>query len=389
MWQDVHESDDDQDADLGAQLRSPDYASPQSSGVERVERDSSPPFQRCLQRCERFGILYPSRRCPSHFAQFFWSHWLALTDEGEDKFPSPRQRHIISREQLAELSFDLPPGSDFSKPHEETDLDPNAPLLQPPAVILNASHGSRKSLLASECSTIPGKDSESAEFYTAQCVRVGQSTSSSGVRIINILRQSWLSAKPRSATRTTSSPFLVGKQLTDNELEAGRILNSQLRSEMGYRHGARPSSASTRSGNTVFYDAQSCEDMSSTPSPIPPPPQATTSTGHSGHAGPSPLFAEPLHASDEGEVLPECDPSPTGRSQARRCDWLSGCANPITCLTFALASGERLPPPPGLGVSEPSPVAAPSSDFGVTINIELLEEEPPAAGESWRQIAQD
>jgi len=32
MWQDVYESDDDQDADLGAQLRSPDYTSPQSSG---------------------------------------------------------------------------------------------------------------------------------------------------------------------------------------------------------------------------------------------------------------------------------------------------------------------------------------------------------------------
>jgi len=68
--------------------------------------------------------------------------------------------------------------------------------------------------------------------------------------------------------RTTSSPFLVGRQLTD---EAGRSLNAQLCSETGYRHGALPisgvstlSSAPARSGNTVFYDAQPRKDLSST-----------------------------------------------------------------------------------------------------------------------------
>jgi hypothetical protein len=54
----------------------------------------------------------------------------------------------------------------------------------------------------------------------------------------------------------------------------------------------------------------------------------------------------------------------------------------------ASASGERLPPSPGLGGSEPFPATASSSDVGVTINLELLEEEPPAAGESWGRMAQ-
>jgi hypothetical protein len=35
MWHDVRRGDDDQDVDLDAQLRSPDYTSPQSSGDER------------------------------------------------------------------------------------------------------------------------------------------------------------------------------------------------------------------------------------------------------------------------------------------------------------------------------------------------------------------
>src|SRR5579863_2754486 len=83
-----------------------------------------------------------------------------------------------------------------------------------------------------------------------------------------------------------------------NEQEAGRSLNAQLRSEMGYHYGARPisgvsalSSASARSGNTVFYDAQSREDLSPTPSPVPPLPQGTASTGCSGPVGPSPCLS--------------------------------------------------------------------------------------------------
>lgn len=394
MWQDVHESDDDQDADLGAQLRSPDYASPQSSGDERDSflRRSRGASHGARDSTSSARLVEAPRTSGDSSGPI----GVALAKRGEDKVPSPRRRHIISPEKLAELSSDLPPASDFSKHHEETDFDPNTPLLQPPTVVLNASHGSRRSLLASERSMTPGNDPESALFYTAQRVQVGQSSSSSGIGIGNILRRSWLNPKPRSATPTTSSPSLVGRQLTDNELEAGRNLNTQLRSEMGYRHGARPisgvsalSSASARSGNTVFYDAQSREDLSSTPPPVPPLPQGTASTGRSGPVGPSPLSAEPLRASDESEELPEYDPSPPGA--LRPDDGVDYLDVPIPRPTspFASASsGKRLPPPPGLSITEASPAAAPSSNVGVTINLELLEEEPPAAGASWRQMAQ-
>jgi len=393
MWEDVHESDDDQDADLGAQLRSPDYASPQSSGDERDtflrrSRGASNGARDSASSARLVDAPRTSRDSSGPIG-------VALADEGKNKVSSPRRRHIISREQLAELSSDLPPTSDFSKPHEETDLDPNTPLLQPPTVVLNPSHGSRRSLLASERSMTPGNDPESAQFYTAQRVQVNQSSSSSGIGIGNILRRSWLNPKSRSATPTTSSPSLVGRQLTDNELEAGRSLNTQLRSEMGYRHGARPISgesalslASARSGNTVFYDAPSREDLSSTPSPVPPLPQGTASTGRSGPVGPSPLSAEPLRASDEGEELPEYDPSPPGALRPDDAvDYLDVPIPRPTSPFASASSGKRLPPPPGLGISEPSPAAAPSSDVGVTINFDLLEEEPPAAGESWSQMA--
>ena len=82
---------------------------------------------------------------------------IALADEGKDNVSSPGRRHIISREQLAKMASDLSP---TFPSHEETDLDPKTPLLQPPTVVLNASHGSRKSLLASERSMTPGNGPE-------------------------------------------------------------------------------------------------------------------------------------------------------------------------------------------------------------------------------------
>ena len=84
------------------------------------------------------------------------------------------------------------------------------------------------------------------------------------------------------------SPRFVSRQLTDNELEAGRNLNVQLRSELGYRDavltisGASMISSGSGSGNTVFYDAQSREDLASTPSPITTLPQGMSSTSRSG-----------------------------------------------------------------------------------------------------------
>jgi hypothetical protein len=402
QWHDVHANDDDHDVDLGAQLQSPDEASPQSSGDERDAflrrtrgasngaRDSSP-YARFVD-------------APRASQDSSGPVGVALAESSKAKVPSPGQRHIISREQLEEVSSGLLMGSDLPRSQEEVDHGPDVPLLRPRPLNLNLPLDSRKSLLASERSMTPGNDPESAQLYTAQRVQVGQSTPSSpgstwteGIGIPNILRRSWLNPKPRSATPTTSSPVsLVARQLTDTELEAGRTLNASLRSEMGYRNGARPisgvsalSTGSARSGNTIFYDAQSRDDLSPSPSSAPPIPQGTASTGRTGPVGPSPLSGEPLRASEEGEEPPAYEPSAPGvRESDDAVDYLD-VPIPRPVSPFASASStKRLSMPPGLGGLGSLSTTAPSSDVGRTINVEFLEEAPPAAGASWRQIAQ-
>jgi hypothetical protein len=390
QWHNVRRSDDDQDADLDAQLRSPGEASAQSSGDER---DAF--LRRSGDAAHGTGDPAPSARlidAPRTSRDSSGPIGVALATGSKPSIPYPGQRHIISREQLAKAS------------PEEMDLGPESPLLAPPPV--NISHGSRKSLLASERSMTPGNDPESALLYTAQRVQVGSSQSSSpgtpwseAIGVPNILRRSWLNPRRRSGTPTSSSPMssVVGRQLTDNELEAGRSLNSQLRSEMGYRDGARPvsgvsafSAASARSGNTLFYDAQSREDLSSTlpPPPVPPLPQGMASTSRGGPAGPSPLSAEPFRASEESEQLPAYEPQTSdGHDPDDAVDYLD-VPIPRPASPFAsVSSTARLSPPPGLNVPDSSLAPAPSPHVSDAIHVGLLEEEPPAAGESWRQIA--
>jgi len=383
MWHDVAE--DDHDADLDAQLRSPGDASPQSSGDEREAflRRSGEASNGARDATSAPRLVDAPRT--SHDSSGPIGVALALGSKAS--IPSPEK---TSREQLSEKPSASHPSADKSP--EEVDIGPDSPLLPPPPI--NVSHGSRRSLLASERSMTPGNDPESALLYTAQRVNVAPSTPwTSGIGIPNILRRSWLNPKTRSTTPTTSSPqsSLVGRQLTDSELEAGRSLNTQLRAEMGYRDGPRPisglsafSTGSARSGNTVFYDAQSREDLSATPLPVPPLPQGTASTGRN---GPSPLSGEPLRASGEGEEPPAYEPNPPdNRKPDEAVDYLDvpvpRPASPFT----SVSSIKRLPPPPGLGAQASTSVAVPSSD--IAINIEMLEEPPPAAGESWRQIAQ-
>lgn len=378
MWHDVRRGDDDQDADLDAQLRSPDDASPQTSGDERdafLRRSRDPPHgARAATPITRLADA------PRSSPDLSGPVGVALASASKPSDPSPGHRHIIPRKQLAEPSFP-----------EEAEPGPDSPLLPPPAVNLDVSHGSRKSMLASERSMTPGNDPESALLYTAQRVQVGKSAQSSGwaegIGMPNILRRSWLNPTRRAGTPSTPSQksSFVGRQLTDSELEAGR----NLRAELGYRDAVRPisgvsmmSSGSAKSGNTVFYDAQSREDLASTPPPVP---QSPIATSRNGAAGPSPLSAEPLRAASESEEPPVYQPGSRNPDD----DVVDHLDVPVPrpALPFAsFSSTNRLPPPPGLGVVDPAVV--PSSDISDAINIELLEEAPPGAGESWRQMAQ-
>ncbi|KAH9010087.1 hypothetical protein EDB83DRAFT_2530929 [Lactarius deliciosus] len=415
MWHDVHRNDYDPDADIDAQLRSPgEEGSPMVSGDERdafLRRSGDPPDD--SRNGEPTARLVDAPRSsqdssgrPIGIALAAGAGAAMAQPPFGYKSPRPsdtsdRGRHIISPEKLAEVPVS-PPSP------EEAELGPDAPLLPPPAFNLNVSHSSRKSLLPSERSMTPGNDPESALLYTAQRVRVGKNAvpSSSGtswpeaIGISSILRRSWLSPRTRSATPTTTpstKSSLLARQLTDNELEAGRSLNAQLHAEMGYRDGARPvsgvsglSTGSARSGNTVFYDAQSRDDVSFTPPPVPPLPQGTASTGR---AASSPLSAEPMRAHDESEQPPAYDPTPPGSSKRDElADYLDAPV-PRPASPFAsVSSAKGMSPPPGLSLPNPhvwrDSATSPSTNTSGGIDIDLLEEAPPAAGASWRQMAQ-
>ena len=392
MWHDVRRGEDDQEADLDAQLRSPGDASPQSSGDERdafLRRsgDASHSTRAAAPTARLVDVPRSSHESGAPTS-------VALASGSRASAPSPGPRHIIPPKQLAEA---VSP--------DETEPGPDAPLLPPPAVNPDASHGSRRSLLPSERSMTPGNDPESALVYTAQRVQVGTSVQSSpgstwaeGIGVPSILRRSWLNPRRRSGTATTPSQksSFVGRQLTDSELEAGRVLNVHLRSDLGYRDAVRPisgvsmmSSGSARSGNTIFYDAQSREDLASAPSsPVPPLVQGMASTSRT--AGPSPLSAAPIRAPSQSEESPVHRPNqPDGpKPHDDAADYLDAPV-PRPASPFAsVSSANRLPSPLGFGGPYPDYVAVPSSDISDAINVELLEEEPPAAGVNWRQIAQ-
>jgi hypothetical protein len=419
MWHDIHRNDYDPDADLDAQLRSPNEGSPVGSGDERdafLRRSgdtpggprNGEPTARLIDapRSSQDSAGRPIGIALTSGASVAMASSAYGRKSSRISTASDGARHVISREQLAQAPVS-PPSPDFPKSPEEAELGPNAPLLPPPAFNLNVSHGSRKSLLNSERSMTPGNDPESAMLYTAQRVRVDKNavpSSSSGtswpdaIGIPSILRRSWLSPKPRSNTPTTLSTksSLLARGLTDNELEAGRSLNAQLRTEMGYRDGPRPisgasglSTGSARSGNTLFYDAQSREDVASTPPPVPPLPQGATSTGRSGptpaHAASSPLSGEPIRAPDDSELPPAYEPTASGSSKKDELGDLLDAPVPRPASPFAsVSSAKAWSPPPGLVLSHPA--STPNTPGG--IDIDLLEEAPPAAGESWRQLAQ-
>ncbi|KAI0261169.1 hypothetical protein BC834DRAFT_972946 [Gloeopeniophorella convolvens] len=423
MWHDVERPDDDREADLGTELRSPGEGSPRGSGDEHdpfLRPSSDAPGAKEGEPSARLVDAPPASRDstgPIGIALTAGTGTASTRPWGFKSTPTSTsnvtERHIISRDQLSEMYPRSPQSPGFPGSPEDTEPGPDAPLLPPPTVNANISHGSRKSLMPSERSMTPGNDPESARLYTAQRVHVGRSpqASSSGshspwpeaIGIPSILRRSWLNPRTRPTTPSSVSPqsSFASRPLTDNELEAGRSL-TPLRTEMGYRDGLRPisgvsglSTGSGRSGNTVFFDAQSGEDLAQSPPPVPPLPQGTASTGRSGVSGPSPLSAQPIRASSESDHPPAYEPIPSNASKAEEAIDFLDMPVPRPASPFASVSStstsNKLPPPPGLGLPVPHvwrDSASDPSDVSGAINIEFLEDAPPEAGEGWRQIAQ-
>jgi len=100
MWDDVRRGEDDQDADLDAQLCSPGDASPQSS---RDEHDAfcvaAEPLRRAAAPTARLVDVPPSsRESPGPIG-------VALASGSKASVPCPRPRHIILPKQLAEAVY--------------------------------------------------------------------------------------------------------------------------------------------------------------------------------------------------------------------------------------------------------------------------------------------
>jgi hypothetical protein len=327
----------------------------------------------------------------------------------------------------------------------------NSPLLPPPRLVdpekdfrpmdpLRLPFKSNPSHLSHQ-SSYP-IDTEEAVTLTARRVRVenvspryspvstgspaGPSTSGGGLldalRLSGLGRLSWFntSSEPRHSTHSqdyTIEPF------TDAEIEYGRLRNPNLGQEQvglgpdGVRPTSNISARSAASGGTLYHDAYS--SVPSTPVlALPPravtPPEAPAEeqawmSGSS--SAPPPAYEDPYSDSapggtslstqtGTGDILDTPVPSAIPHFVSS-----SSLRDTNTSSSIALRNN---PYPPGLALVSPkawansdlsstasSPVhlVSPHMDSpggggtDVTIDIDILEEEPPNAGEGWRTIA--
>lgn len=190
-------------------------------------------------------------------------------------------------------------------------------------------------------------------------------------------------SNPNSRPGSRPGSF-VGRVLTDYDIESGRALLSEdmkRGSSVGLNaQGERPkSSVSAKSGSTVYHDAYS---NPSTPPPIPPLPRAHV-TGSQTDLGQSP---PPAYVANQAELKPSHIPP-------RMVDVLDMPA-PASISQFSSASSRGgMPFPPGL-VQLPTPRSwyeSSSSEAGdnAGITIDVLEDEPPRAGDGWRVLARN
>ncbi|KAH0585609.1 hypothetical protein J132_06789 [Termitomyces sp. J132] len=385
-----------------------------------------------------------------------------------------RRGHILTTEELDRINEEavLPQDSEgeLSPLHSPYRLDPNEgwtsgnrhspssypsrlPFMKPP---------SQNSL-----SAYPDAD-EAATLLTARRVRVEELASRSPPRLtgsfgeayskngnrgllssLGLDRLSWFKNYDSGSRRSSRANGYSVSPLADEDPEIGQALLSPEmnklpapRPGLGLFAGDRPiSTASGRSGNTVYHDAQSSPGTPvSVSTPITPLPRALTPSGSSG-----PQSSRPANSSPIPPVPPIPDLSNTSHSDS------SGIPNvnhglpagvdvldsPVPTAVSPFMSSSRTsnsnfsaretmtdvtdelkvhPFPPGLpaalqrswtdegssithvtsltnSVNTPVNVNFTSSsilssqDTSAGISIDILEEAPPAAGEGWRNLA--
>lgn len=214
--------------------------------------------------------------------------------------------------------------------------------------------------------------------------------------IARLSRLSWFKGmreafQQDSPTRSTPSSRHASRQaswvaraLADRDVEAGRaLLGSEAEKRRGeLTQGERPMSSvsakSAVSGNTIYHDAES---NPGTPPPLPPLPRAHVSGSGS--------------QIDFAQIAPPAY-QPKSDNAASPVDDILDMPAPASISQFSSASSRGgVPFPPGLGMGQlPTPRSwyeSSSSEAGgdVGITVDMLEDEPPRAGDRWRFMARN
>ncbi|KII84407.1 hypothetical protein PLICRDRAFT_46314 [Plicaturopsis crispa FD-325 SS-3] len=311
---------------------------------------------------------------------------------------NPRAGHIIPPAELLRMEEELTTPSSASTSHLSA-------LLPPPP--LDPDRPSRRSLAPSAFS-LPTSDveaDENATFMTARRVRVqdlpspetvppplpshdGAESSWFGARLNQL---NWFKnisgSRPGSRTGSRSRPSSwTGRGLTDQDLEVGYARlgqqnssskrRSRLGAELGLNaDGERPNSSvsaksAVSSGNTVYHDARSTPG---TPSLAPLPPAHTPQSTLQSRTDRSADVPSEPHSGDV-DLLDIPAPSPV---------------EPFASASSA-STRERMPFPPGLiSIAKPRKwdgSLSSGSRSGSSGN-DMLEDEPPRAGDGWRTLA--
>ena len=303
---------------------------------------------------------------------------------------------------------DIPPPRMYNPSHSSLH-DHIASLLPPPPFESITRKPSDPSLLDEKEKSVrsvsyPASDMEDSKVFTARRVRVQELGSrgaqdddstntqpipgpSSWRTSLSRLRMSWFgSSSSRSASRSRHS----SRKESDQDAEAGQsLLGHRLRAginSLGDRPTSGVSSKSAVSGNTIYHDA-----VSQIGSPLSLPSRAITPASQRGSAalptdfvppvpsGAPPAYDEPYDSMSSRNS----NPYPTGID-------ILDIPAPAPFSSVPTTGG---PFPPGLvplssrRAWRDSLSVITGSSTGAGITIDVLDAEPPRAGDGWRNLA--
>lgn len=361
----------------------------------------------------------------------------AYADDGDPYLPVARASsemigHIIPPGELLRIDDEEEPESpprmyDVSRAEDSDPLLPPFTPLSPPPPLDNERYSSRRASSVNEKEkslrslSYPASDMEASEVVTARRVRVrdvrvrapeGEGTSplgrfetgpvagpsswrSSLGGSLQRLRQSWFGGSSRHTSYSSN-----GLRVRSDDIESSQSLlqgsRSRPRSGLGLTIGSdRPiSTFSTRSavsGHTVYHDA-----ASHLGTPVSVPSRAMTPATGGGvvpgnEAPPPPTSAPPAYALEDPY---DSMGSRTSFPHPQGVDVLDlPVPTPASQFTASGGASRGTPPSGGGGQAQQrsfgdslSDITGSSNEAGITIDV--LDAEPPRAGEGWRTMAE-